>query len=206
MRERNMSELDRWEARYAVPDYVFGTEPNAFLRAQASLLAPGQKALAVADGEGRNGVWLAEQGLEVTSIEFSKTAIEKAKALARLRGVAMTINRADIAQWPWPVESFDVIAAIFIQFAAPELRRKIFAGMKRAMKHGGLLLMQGYAPGQLAYNNGGPSNPDQLWSRELLESFFSDMSSLEIREHDDVLREGARHNGKSALIDLVARK
>src|SRR5436309_2755457 len=97
-----MSELDRWQARFAAPGYLFGTEPNAFLKSQAHLLVPGRKALSVADGEGRNGVWLAEQGLDVQSFDFSAVGVAKARDLARQRGVALKTEVADLFSWPWP--------------------------------------------------------------------------------------------------------
>jgi cyclopropane fatty-acyl-phospholipid synthase-like methyltransferase len=201
-----MSELDRWEARFATPDYHFGTAPNAFLAAQAHRLRPGQVALAVADGEGRNGVWLAEQGLDVLSIDFSPRAQNKARALAAARGVPLRLELADITQWEWPDERFDVIAAIFIQFLTPSERTRAFAGMKKALKPGGLLLMQGYRPEQLKYGTGGPPHAEHLYTRALLEEAFKDFTSLEIREHDSVIAEGVGHVGMSALIDLVGRK
>jgi SAM-dependent methyltransferase len=201
-----MSELERWESRFAAPDYHFGTAPNAFLKSQAHRLKAGQKALALADGEGRNGVWLAQQGLDVLSLDFSPNALKKARALAAARGVNLQIVLADLAQWQWPAAAFDVIAAIFIQFADPPFREKIFTGMKRALKPGGLLLMQGYRPEQLAYRTGGPSQVENLYTRGLLETAFADFASLEIHEHDSVVDEGAGHAGMSALIDLVGRK
>jgi cyclopropane fatty-acyl-phospholipid synthase-like methyltransferase len=201
-----MSELERWESRFAAPDYHFGTAPNAFLKSQAHRLKPGQKALAVADGEGRNGVWLAQQGLDVLSLDFSPNALKKARALAAARGVDLRVELADLAQWRWPVAAFDLIAAIFIQFADPPFRDKIFTGIKRALTPGGLLLMQGYRPEQLDYRTGGPSQVENLYTRGLLEAAFGDFASVEIREHDSVVDEGAGHAGMSALIDLVGRK
>ncbi|HZS65456.1 MAG TPA: class I SAM-dependent methyltransferase [Xanthobacteraceae bacterium] len=200
------AEFQRWQARYSAPEYVFGKEPNAFLKAHAHLLRKGQTALAVADGEGRNGIFLAEYGLDVLSIDFSPAAQEKARALARERGVTLRIERADVLNWNWPAAAFDVVVAIFIQFAPPAERAKIFAGIKRALKPGGLLLMEGYSPKQLEYKTGGPSEGDQLYTRALLEEAFGDFSSLDIREHEMVLHEGSRHGGMSALIDLVGRK
>jgi cyclopropane fatty-acyl-phospholipid synthase-like methyltransferase len=203
---QKMSELERWESRFAAPDYHFGTAPNAFLRSQAHRLRAGQKALALADGEGRNGVWLAEQGLDVLSLDFSPNALKKARALAAARGVNLRIELMDLAQWEWPAGAFDVIAAIFVQFADPPFREKIFTGMKRALKPSGLLLMQGYRPEQLDYRTGGPSQVENLYTRGLLEAAFGDFASLEIREHDSMVDEGAGHAGMSALIDLVGRK
>ena len=203
---QKMSELERWESRFAAPDYHFGTAPNAFLRSQAHRLRAGQKALALADGEGRNGVWLAEQGLDVLSLDFSPNALKKARALAAARGVNLRIELMDLAQLEWPAGAFDVIAAIFVQFADPPFREKIFTGMKRALKPSGLLLMQGYRPEQLDYRTGGPSQVENLYTRGLLEAAFGDFASLEIREHDSMVDEGAGHAGMSALIDLVGRK
>ena len=171
-----LSEFERWEARFSVPEYLFGTEPNEFLRANAHLLPARGKALAVADGEGRNGVWLAEQGLDVLSVDFSPTA------------------------------AFDVVAAIFIQFATPDERKPIFAGIRQALKPGGLLLMQGYRPEQLAYKTGGPSQIENLYTRAMLTEAFAGFADLEISEHDSMTREGAGHSGMAALIDLVGRK
>src|SRR5262245_48515842 len=146
-----MSELDRWEERFAAPGYLFGTEPNAFLKSQAHLLKPGLKALSVADGEGRNGVWLAEQGLDVDTFDFSPKAVAKARELAQQRGVALETKLVDLFTYQWPNAAYDVIAAIFFQFAGPDTRAGVFAGIKRALKPGGLLLMQGYRVGQIKY-------------------------------------------------------
>src|SRR5262245_43520684 len=201
-----MSELERWEARFSAPGYVFGTAPNAFLASQAHRLAPGQKALAIADGEGRNGVWLAEQGLDVLSVDFAPSAVAKARALAAQRSVSLRLEQADLATWPWPVAEFDVVAAVFIQFAGPVLRKKIFAGIAQALKPGGYLFMQGYRPEQLNYRTGGPDKVENLYTRAILEQAFAGFRSVDIAEHDSVVREGSGHNGMSALIDLVARK
>jgi SAM-dependent methyltransferase len=202
----DMSELERWEARFAAADYIFGTAPNAFLKSQAHHLKPGQKALALADGEGRNGVWLAEQGLDVLALDFSPNALQKARALATARGVNLKIELADLEQWPWPTAAFDVIVAIFIQFADPPFRQKIFAGIKRALKPGGLLLMQGCRPEQLNYRTGGPPQAENMYTRALLEDAFGDFASVDIREHDSRVEEGSAHAGMSALIDFVGRK
>lgn len=201
-----MSELQRWNERYSTPDYHFGTAPNAFLESQRHLLGPGMKALAVADGEGRNGVWLAEQGLDVHTFDLSPNGIAKARALAAARGVSLRIDEGDIHNWDWPEAAYDVVVAIFIQFSPVTERTKVFAGLKKALKPGGLLLMQGYRPKQLEYGTGGPKEVEQLYTRELLEQAFGDFASLDIREHDSVLHEGDRHVGMSAVIDLVGRK
>ena len=201
-----MSELERWEARFREPGYHFGTEPNAFLKSKADLLKPGQKALSIADGEGRNGVFLAEQGLDVLAMDFSPTALAKSQALARQRGVTIRTEQADLDTWRWPAGAIDVVVAIFFQFCAPPLRTRVFDSITRALKPGGLLLMEGYTPKQRQYKTGGPSEVENLYTRKLLEQSFADFSSVEIREYDSEIHEGPGHGGMSALIDLVGRK
>jgi cyclopropane fatty-acyl-phospholipid synthase-like methyltransferase len=201
-----MSSLQRWETRFAVPEYLFGTEPNAFLKRQAHLLRPGQKVLAVADGEGRNGVWLAEQGLDVLSVDFSSAAQRKAEALARARGVTLRFEQADLTHWQWPAETFDVVVAIFIQFAGPVERARIFKGMVQALKPGGLLLLEGYGTKQLEYRTGGPSELENLYTRAMLVETFKDFTSVDIREYEATIGEGTGHGGMSALVDVVAWK
>ncbi|MDP2144610.1 MAG: class I SAM-dependent methyltransferase [Gallionella sp.] len=195
-----------WNERYAGEHYHFGTEPNAFLVSQRHLLKPGMSCLAVADGEGRNGVWLAEQGLDVLSVDSSPVALEKAKRLAAERGATLTFELADLLNWEWPENRYDVVAAIFIQFVGPELRAQMFEGLKRSLKPGGLLLLQGYTPRQHEYRTGGPSQVENLYTEVMLREAFSDMEILHLVEHDSMLNEGSGHCGTSALIDLIARK
>jgi len=201
-----MSELERWETRFSAPGYAFGKEPNAFLKAQARRLPAGGRALSVADGEGRNGVWLAEQGLDVLAIDFSPTALKKSRALAAERGVRLSSEVADVTTWRWPTDAYDVIVAIFVQFVTPVERSALFANFKRALRPGGLLLMQGYRPEQLQYRTGGPQEADRMYTRPLLEAAFGDMAQIEIFEHDSAISEGSSHVGLSALIDLIAKK
>ena len=201
-----MSELDRWEQRVASQDYLFGTAPNAFLAAQAPLLAAGGRALSIADGEGRNGVWLAEQGVSVHAIDFSPAALTKARALAAERGVTIETEQVDLFAFAWPAAANDLIVGIFFQFAPPAERAAIFAGIDRALKPGGLLLIQGYRPKQLEYATGGPKAVEQLYTRALLEEAFAGFSKLDVHEHDSWVDEGAGHSGMSALIDLVGWK
>jgi 2-polyprenyl-3-methyl-5-hydroxy-6-metoxy-1,4-benzoquinol methylase len=200
------AELQRWNTRFSVPDYVFGTAPNAFLAANAPRLKRGQSALCVADGEGRNSVWLAEQGLEVTAFDFSPPAIEKARRLATNRGVSVRYELAGVYEWSWPIAAFDVVAAIFVQFADPPMRAFMFERMARALKPRGLLLVEGYTPGQLKYNTGGPKQVEQLYTAALLGEAFAGFEVVELREYEAELDEGSRHRGRSAVIDFVARK
>jgi len=203
--------LDRWNTRYAQTDYVFGTQPNAFLvsqapRLKAMALKPGQAALAIADGEGRNGVWLARQGLAVLSVDFSPVALEKAKKLAARARVALATECADLAIWEWGNNRFDVVAGIFCQFAGPDLREIIFRRIRECLRPGGILILQGYRPDQLKYGTGGPKDIGHLYTAELLRRAFAGFDLLLLEEHDSEIHEGGGHHGMSALADLVARK
>lgn len=197
--------MNIWDQRYSSEEYFYGTAPNAFLVSQQSVLKSGSRCLAVADGEGRNGVWLAEQGLQVLSVDASPVAQAKAQRLAQQRGVKMDFAQVDLMNWDGGGEQYDVIAAIFIQFVGPELRAQLFANLKRFLKPGGLLLLQGYTPRQLEFKTGGPSQIENLYTAAMLRNAFSDMDILHLAEHDDIIHEGAGHKGMSALIDMVAR-
>jgi SAM-dependent methyltransferase len=201
-----MNEFERWENRFSGTDYEFGEEPAAFLSRQAGRLPKSGRALAVADGEGRNGVWLARQGLTVTSMDFSPKAQAKARALAGKHSVTITTELADAFTYDWPTEAYDVIAAIFIQFLGPADRASVFGHIRDALKPGGLLLLTGYTPKQLEFGTGGPKAVENLYTRALLEREFADFGKVEIVEHDAVLTEGAGHHGMSALVDMVATK
>lgn len=195
-----------WDERYAGEAFLFGEKPNAFLASEGLRLPPGAAVLALADGEGRNGVWLAEQGMDVLSVDASRVAQEKARSLARRRGAQLRFECADLASWNFPPEQFDAVAAIFIQFAGPELRRQLFHGMKTTLKAGGFVLLQGYGPRQLEYRTGGPPNLKNLYTEAMLRDAFGDFEIIALRSYDAVIDEGAGHSGMSALVDLVARK
>jgi 2-polyprenyl-3-methyl-5-hydroxy-6-metoxy-1,4-benzoquinol methylase len=197
---------ETWDARFDGDDYIFGTAPNAFVASQRHRLAAGQRALAVADGEGRNSVWLAQQGLAVTAFDIAPKGVAKARALAARAGVAVDYHVAAIEDWHWAPQAFDVVAAIFVQFAAPPARAKMFAGIIETLTPGGWLLLQGYTPRQLLYRTGGPPYADHLYTPELLRGAFAGHEIVELREHDDELAEGTHHVGMSALIDCVVRK
>lgn len=198
--------IGAWDARYDVPEFIFGTEPNVFLQQQASRLNAGQHVLAVADGEGRNGVWLAQQGLVVDAVDSSAVAQAKAQQLAKQRGVDVNFIHADLLNWDWGEARYDAVIAIFIQFATGAGRDAMFTGMKAATKPGGLMLLQGYTPRQLEYKTGGPPGIENMYTPAILRDYFYDWDILHLTEHDDEINEGAHHSGMSALIDMVARK
>ncbi len=195
-----------WNQRYAGDDYLFGREPNAWLREQAGVLSPGSRVLCVADGEGRNSVWLARQGHRVEAFDISPVAVEKARRLAAGQGAQVDFHVADCESWAWQQAAYDAVVAIFIQFVGPAERERLFARMAAALVPGGHLLLQGYTPKQLEYKTGGPPEVSHLYTPGLLHEAFGALETVSLRDYEDDLHEGERHVGRSALIGLVARR
>jgi cyclopropane fatty-acyl-phospholipid synthase-like methyltransferase len=194
-----------WDTRYSEPGYAYGTEPNAFLASKAGLLRPGMSALAVADGEGRNGVWLASRGLEVLSVDASEVGLRKTRELAASRGVAIRTAQADLGRWAWPKAEFDVVVSIFAHFP-PELRPRLHQAMLAALKPGGLVVLEAFTPEQLRYASGGPRAAELLYSAAMLRTDFAGGEVLELTESVVELDEGQYHRGPAAVVRLVVRR
>jgi len=195
-----------WDERYEADDYLFGKAPNAFLVRCVGHIPTNGKVLALADGEGRNGVWLAEQGFEVVSVDSAPNALAKARSLADERGVNLTIEHVDLLNWDWPVDEFDAVVAIFIQFVGPMERQRIFQNMVQAIKRGSVVLLEGYRPEQLDYGTGGPPLIENLYTEKQLRAELSDLTIEHLESYDADIQEGTGHAGISALIDLIGRK
>ena len=195
-----------WNRRFAGEDFLFGTAPNDWLREHAALWQPGQRVRCVADGEGRNSVWLAQRGLQVDAFDISEVGVAKARRLADAQGARVNFAVAGCDDYVWPVAAFDGVAAIFVQFADPALRERLFGHMRRCLKPGGTLVLQGYTPRQLEYRTGGPPFESHLYTEALLREAFADLECVELREYEAELAEGSGHRGRSALIGLVARR
>lgn len=185
---------------------MFGQEPNDYLRAKAVLLPAGGSVLCVADGEGRNSVWLAQQGHKVEAFDISEVGVAKARRLAAGAAVSVSYTVADCEQYHWAAQSHDGVVAVFIQFADPEMRARLFANMVRALKPGVVLILQGYTPMQLEYKTGGPGQLSHLYTADLMRDAFKDLRIIELTEYEAELNEGAQHAGRSALLGLVATK
>ncbi len=195
-----------WNGRFESGHYIFGTAPNGWLSEQAHHLAPAGRVLCVADGEGRNSVWLAKRGHRVDAFDIAEIGIRKARALATGAGVGVNFAVADADALQWPAALYDAVVAIFIQFADPAMRTRLFAHMVQALKPGGVLVLQGYTPRQLEYRTGGPPFAEHLYTEPMLREAFADLEILALREYEAVLSEGTQHAGRSALLGLVARK
>jgi 2-polyprenyl-3-methyl-5-hydroxy-6-metoxy-1,4-benzoquinol methylase len=193
-----------WNQRFSGDDYLFGREPNDYLRSKAPLLPAGGSVLCVADGEGRNSVWLARQGFKVEAFDISEVGVTKARRLASEAGVSVDHTVADCEQYNWTAQRHDGVVAVFIQFADPEMRTRLFANIVRSLKPGGVLILQGYTPLQLEYKTGGPGQLSHLYTADLVREAFKDLQVVELVEYEAELNEGARHAGRSALLGLVA--
>jgi 2-polyprenyl-3-methyl-5-hydroxy-6-metoxy-1,4-benzoquinol methylase len=196
-----------WNQRFRADGYVFGTEPNRYLEQRGELITRGGRVLCVADGEGRNGVWLARQGLQVDAFDIAEVGVAKARKLAEASGVTVNYAVADCDRLAWPASVYDGVVAIFVQFATPAMRTRLFANMVRCLRPGGVLILQGYTPRQLEYRTGGPPQIEHLYTAEMLrEAFAATLEILELREYEDELTEGSQHAGRSALVGMVGRK
>ena len=196
--------IETWEERFAYEGYLFGTEPNAFLARNVQRIAAGADVLCVADGEGRNSTYLAALGHRVHAVEAASNALTKARALAAIRNVDVDFEQVDLEEWNWPVAAYDAVVAIFIQFTDPVGRAAMFERMAAALRPGGVLLLEGYGPKQLEYGTGGPKVLDHFYTVEGLRTAFPTLTIELLEAYDVVLDEGPRHQGMSALVDLIA--
>lgn len=197
--------LARWNERFSAQGYLFGEEPNAYLASQAQHLRPGS-ALSVADGEGRNSVWLAGRGLRVEAFDFSPVAVDKARALAQRHGVQVALHCATWQDFTWKQAAYDNVVGIFFQFADPADRTDLFQRMDAALRPGGVLLIQGYGKEQMRFGTGGPGKLDHLYDEALLREAFPAYEVLDLRTYEAQVNEGSGHQGMSALVGFVARK
>ena len=198
---------DFWNKRFDTPDYIFGRAPNEYLQTQAKqYLKKGDAVLCVADGEGRNSVWLAKQGMQVDAFDLSEVALKKANALATEQAAHVQFTLASSDTWDWLPNQYDAVVGIFIQFADPVMRTRLFAQMASTLRPGGVLIVQGYTPKQLEYKTGGPSILEHLYTEDMIRALFGDLEPIDLCLYEKELFEGPKHTGMSALLGLVARK
>ncbi len=195
-----------WDGRYAGGAYVYGVEPNDWLRKSAAHLVPVGKVLSLGEGEGRNGVFLAGLGHSVTAVDQSGVGLAKARALAAARGVPLETVQADLGSFDPGVAAWDGVLSLWCHLPSA-LRRKVHARAVAALKPGGWLLLEAYAPEHLAVGGvGGPKDPDYLASLESLKEELSGLKWEVARSITRGVSEGELHQGESAVVQLLGRK
>ena len=198
--------MNLWNERFSTDDYVFGTEPAQALVKLEQYLIPNGETLVIADGEGRNSVYLASRGFKVTASDSSTVANGKARALAASRNVEVDYKVEDVFDTDWSAKQYDNVVGIFFQFVPPAKIKEVLTGLRAATKKGGTLLIHGYTPEQITFATGGPKNAAHMYTKEMFVDLFDDMEILVNDEYQIYLSEGSGHKGQSALIDFVARK
>ena len=194
-----------WDERYQTPEYIFGDQPCQWLIMNQHRLPQSGQALALGDGEGRNGVFLAELGFEVTSVDLSEVGLSKARDLARKRGVTIQTVQADLEYYEIEAESQDLIVSIYCHLP-DAIRKLVHERAEVALKPGGLFILEAFHHSQLKYESGGPKTTDLLYD---LSTLLDDFQTLQILEAFDglcYLDEGARHSGIGHIVRLVLQK
>ena len=194
-----------WDERYAAPGYLFGTQPNDFLVSVAERIPAASRVLCLADGEGRNGVYLASLGHRVTSIDASATGLEKAGRLATERGVELQLELADLAERDLGQACWDAIVSIFFHIP-PAVRAQLYPRIVAALAPGGLLILESYRPEQLQFGTGGPPRADYMLTAADLQRDFAALEHLHLAAPERAVIEGSGHTGQAAVVQLLARK
>ena len=194
-----------WDERFAGEEFRYGTLPNDFLREHAAALPPRGRVLCLGEGEGRNAVFLAGQGFEVVGVDGSAVGLAKAARLAHERGVTITTRQADLAQYALGRAAWDGIVSIWCHLPAP-VRARVHRDVVGALRPGGVFLLEAYTPAQLAYGTGGPSAIGQLPTAAALREELAGLHFDIAVEREREVHEGTSHNGRSAVVQVLARR
>ncbi len=198
------SPVDMWDERYGSPDYAFGTEPNTFLRDNIDALPLGE-VLCVADGEGRNSVFLAESGRAVSSVDLSRAGVEKARRLAAQRDVTIDAMVGDLVDVDLGDARWDAIISIFAHMPSA-LRSDLHQRVVRALRPGGIFLLEAYTPDQIPRGTGGPAVPDRTMTLNGLRKELAPLEFIHGAELEREVVEGAYHTGLASVVQVIARK
>lgn len=193
-----------WNERFAREAYIYGTEPNGFLRQQAHRIPEG-RVLLLGEGEGRNAVYLAQLGYEVVAVDASSVGLAKAQALADARGVRIETQVADLADYDLGQNQWQGIVSIFCHLPS-SLRQEVHARIGPSLAHQGCLVLEGYTPEQLRHGTGGPPSTDLLYHPQMLRDDFSDLSIHHLEALEREVIEGVGHTGLGAVVQLIASK
>ena len=194
-----------WEVRYGHHDYHYGTEPNDFLRHQVAALPAGGRVLCIADGEGRNSVFLARQGFRVTAFDQAEAGVAKARRLAAEHGVEVDARVADAAHFEIGVGEWDAVVSIFAHMP-PALRADLHRRVAVGLREGGVLLLEAYTPAQIGRGTGGPQVPEMTMSLQTLRAELPGLEELHAAELVRPVVEGPGHTGDGAVVQYLARR
>jgi SAM-dependent methyltransferase len=197
--------MSQWDARYNSAEYVFGKEPNEFLKSQAAHIPAGGRVLCLGEGEGRNAVFLAKQGFSVVAVDVSKVGLNKTQRLASESGVTVETICADLSDFKIDTGAWDGVISIWCHLPS-ELRKRVHTASLRGLKVGGVFILEAYRPEQMALGTGGPKNPDMLYSLDDLKNDLQGMNLLLSKTPERDVQEGEGHSGNSAVVQIVARK
>ncbi|MGG3891529.1 class I SAM-dependent methyltransferase [Metabacillus fastidiosus] len=197
--------MNQWDTRFQNETFVYGTEPNIFLAEIQKNLQLAGDALAIAEGEGRNSVFLAEQGMDVTAWDYAKSGLNKTEKLAKQRGVTVRTELVDLNEAKWEKERWDEIVCVFGHFPK-KLRTKTLQGVKEAVKQGGYFITEVYSTYQIPYKSGGPQDVELLYSPDEFLQTFSDWRIVHFFIGEVTRHEGELHNGLSHVIQFVGQK
>jgi SAM-dependent methyltransferase len=192
-----------WDERFAGDGWAYGTEPNDFLREVAATLAG--PVLCIGEGEGRNAVFLAQRGLTVTAMDASPVGMAKAQRLAGERGVTLTTLTADLADFSFGEARWGAIVSIWCHTPVP-LRRRVHREVVNALRPGGRFVLEAYTPRQLAFGTGGPKSVDLLCEPEDVRAELAGLTFERFEEKVREVHEGALHDGRSAVLQVLASK
>lgn len=194
-----------WDQNFSAPGYKYGTAPNAFLADQAHRITPGGEVLVPGDGEGRNSVWLAQQGFKATAMDASAVGLEKARALADERRVALQAEQGDLADWAPEPGRFDAVVLVYVHL--PEaIRRGAHRRLASGLRPGGWLILECFHPGQLPHTSGGPKDPGMLYTPEMLGEDWDGLLVAEMAwDGETVLSEGPGHQGLAHVTRWIGR-
>lgn len=193
-----------WNERYSENEYVYGEDPNEYFKKSLSKLKTGS-ILLPCDGEGRNAVYAATQHWEVTAFDQSEEAKRKALQLATKKKVKFDFQIADAEDFDYGEDKYDAIALIYAHFSE-DLRKKVHSSAVKALKEGGTLILEGFNPNQIDLKSGGPKDEKMLFTKEMIESDFKELTTIELNSLNIELNEGRYHKGKAAVIQYMGRK
>ncbi|TQV64016.1 MAG: class I SAM-dependent methyltransferase [Halothiobacillaceae bacterium] len=196
---------DLWNARFAKAAPADGEAPNAFVVQEAGRLPPGGRILLPGDGQGRNSVWMARQGFDVTCVDWSGEGLKCARALAEREGARVETVCADLSTWIWPEGIFDGVVAIHLHLP-PATRPMVHRAMLRALRPGGLLLLEAFDLEQINHSSGGPDRLEMLYSAEMLAEDFAEGEILMLERAQVLLDEGPHHQGPAEVVRAVVQQ